>query len=780
MADVPVTMPTTTPVNPGTDADLKAQLAKAVVLIKQQGEELKKFYGETGAEAGIRFLDSSVKSIIDKVASFEKSISLEKLFNMDTDKMQQTLFKGVESMTKSLSGMALKVGVDIDDKKIDGAFSSVIAGLANTEALAQAGLYATLSTMADQVKNNPILELFKGIEDRALAIDKQGLENFGNRLNFSNITNASASLDGLNKAYRDQLQSLASLGLALDGPGGAKEALKSLGNGAGLTLDEIQRLGAGVFDAGHKLDGMAGFQRILSATGMEAGVAASLLQLQMRSLGVEAGRSLEIFDTLSKVQEGTSVNIDEIGKNVTSAATKFKFYGDNIDGVATIYKQLLKGLGEGKQALAADIFEKVTSGIAGMSTEMKAFIGLTTSLGGGGGGLESALRIEEAISSGKGLDDVMSSIYKRVEDISGAQLLTRQQALDTGQSQQYMIQRNLLSQFTGVQDSQAVEQMVRARQGGGAQVTVDQLRPGADFAEKTKGVSEMTLNQQIGPATRFQQQISGTAELEGTKEISRTLLRIGHGITPAGDEMVNAIRSVSANISEAARHGFSIKQVLTQGVPRNLGEHGAQAAHEKDQVNAVKMGTNIGAQAGDVLKFLGAAQAAERGQEALQQQASYTSVTEKTKLNPTQANSGEAQVSTLVGAPLEAARPKSSTLLEQAQTQPTANMNVLLGRDNDYMKNMVDRATPDNKARPILSTPAWSAPKKLNDNIDTIMSQDKRATEEAAATQTHKAPSKNNALNVPVNFMVTLKNNTVTVEPGEQTVQVNRNEAPYQ
>lgn len=736
------------------------------------GPLLSKISGEHGAKAAISYAQSLATTLRDQMSNMQGSIDFSKLLSFDEKQIQDVInqgFKNIESYISHsvLKDVAVQLGVNVDTAKIDTAMASITKGLANTEAIAQLGIYGLTSEISKGLSGLVEVSPFKKLEEEALKLDKLSFQDFGKRLNPANIVETSSSLDGLNKAYREQVQSLVTMGLSVED---SSAALRVLGSQSNISLDQIQRLGAGVFDTGKKIEGAAGFERILASTGMEAGTAAKLLELQMRSLGVQAERSLEIFDTLNKVQEGTRLNINEVGTNITNAATKFRFFGDNIDGVATIYKQLLKGLGEGKEVLAADIFDKVTTGISGMSTEMKAFIGLTTQLGGGGGGLESALRIEEALSSGEGLNEVMDSIYQRVQDISGTQLLTRQQALDTGQSQQYFVQRQLLGQFTGVRDDQAMEQLVRARQNGG-DVTPDQLRPDRTFGERTAGTADQSLNQSIGPQTRLLNQLTGTAQVAGTDELSKTLLRIGQGINPAGEELVGAIRAISANLINQARGGNSLGQIMEGFTERRE----ARLATEQTDKDLMGVGDKGLGQGEELSAQLGMGQLLGRGYNPLSSQVDTAATMEKTGQNPLVQLSGYVEIANRTG---------------QQSLEKYANIIELESTGNEFLNQISNNTAKaiasmsSDKQRESLTTHDVSilpVPRAATENrlpTEQVSAIDKDLKAQQSAEQAGiKSVSKVGATTVPLNLVVTMRDNTLTVEPETRVIKV---DAPHQ
>lgn len=739
----------------GSEQDLLQLAAEQMGKLNDSlGSMLKKLYNEQGAAAAKEFITSALSEMQGAATAIAARTDISKFFTMNSDELQKTLMDGFQRATGNLRDFSATMGVDIDTSKIDNAFSSVANGLINTETIVEAGLFTVLSEAASQLQQNPILNFLKGVEDRALKIDKMGLENFGSRLNPANARLAEASLDGLNSAYREQLQQLVNLGYSIDK---ANEQMQVFGKTNKLSLTELKELGAGASDVGKELQGLAGFQRILEATGMGVQVGSELLEYQMRSLGVEANRSLEIFDTLTKVQMGTRLSIDEIGSTVTAGAKNFKYFGDNVQGVATIYNQLLKGLGEGKEALAKDIFQDLTSGIVKMSTEMKAFIGLTTGLGGGGGALESALQIEEAISSGEGLNDVMDSIYSKVEEISGTPLLTRQEAVATGQSQQYFIQRQLLGQFTNIQDQGALEQLMRSRQAGQG-VTLDQLRPDASFGQRIAGQSEDVLNQRIGPANRILTQIGGTAEIEGSNEISKTLLRIGQGIAPAGNAIVDALKQTSTQILQLGKQGYTLEQIKSgeaASEQRNFGQRKLKADLEKSKETGKDLGEDV-----SIESQLGMGQMLQKGIKPIDAMISEPAVEAATGQGSLQRLTGLLEVTSRAGndslKSIDAAIQDSNNKYLNSIVENTKGLAALTSADKQR-ENVSSKETPVFKPAPT-SAESKFPPTSVMEAVDKDV---KAQQQQAGASAETKTSGKSRPHVVPVDIVITTRNGDV-------------------
>ena len=553
--------------------------------LKHSFDLVQRISGEKGAAIGLEFSEK-VLSYVNKLQQelTTKEFNLADSFKFDGAKLQGEISRGIQDLksfmkSSGFTDMAIALGVSFDETAVNSAFGTITEGILNSQTVAEVGIYSMIQGLSNGITST--LSPLKNVEDQVMSINRQGLNLFGDRLNLSNLVEAGNTVQGISTIYRQQALEAVKLGYSLDQ---VRTNFDTLSRSANISLGQIQSLGAASIDTGNALEGLAGFQQIVEATGMDASKGGKLLELQMRSLGVQANEALSAFDTLTKVQRNTHLSIDEVADVVTTGADRFKMYGNNIQGVATLYKQLLDGLGTGKEAIAKSVFEGVAGGIAGMSTEMKAFIGLTTQLGGGGGALESALRIEEAMSSGEGLNEILDSIYSRVEEMSGTQILTRQEALQTGQTQQYFVQRQLLGQMTGLrgeQLEQTIEQLMQARRGGQA-ITRDMLQPTAGFAESVAGRAEDTLTQKLGVMGRLSNQLEGTAALTSTEGLSQSLSSIAQGFIPVGKNMVESMQKLSEQFHLAAKTG-TMENLFNKVAASKVGlevQAGAASGHE--------------------------------------------------------------------------------------------------------------------------------------------------------------------------------------------------------
>lgn len=772
MADTPIT----TPVSASDGAEAASNVMREFDTTMKQ--LLKKVIGERGAEGAEKFLGSLVKSLKSQVDNLSGSIDLSNILNIDLPKFQKYIQHGIKNTVDGIQVSAFKLGVDFDADKVTNSLAGIGQQLTNTSTLANVGLYGALTKLSDIAINNPVTQKLNEWEQHLLRIDRMGLENFGSRINPSNIEDATASLEGLNNVFRDQMQGLVALGIDIDD---SNQRLAKLGKSANITLQQIQMLGAGSADLGEKLKGAAGFEQILAASGMDAAVGAQVLEYQMRSLGVQAKDALAVFDTFRQVQKGTILTSDEIAQSIITAGQEFKFLGNNLSGVSAIYSEFLQGFGKGQEKLAKASFEGMIKGLSQMSTEMKAFIGLNTQLGAGAGALGASLRIEEAMTSGEGLKEVMDSVYDTIEERSGTPILTRKEAIAQGREQEFTVQRELFKQATGITDDAQINKMFEAR-AKGIQVRPEDLTPTREFGEVTAGGADKVLNQKYGGAQRLKNILGGTAELEGTNELSQTLLGIGQGLKPAGEEMVNVIKQMSANWSLAAKMNLSRETIEEGGARDKIIQTRADAKKRvlKDQIAAANENKTALGEGEELMQYMGAAQTANANLQQLKQQVAEPTVAKKT----------QAQLQASIDIPTIVEKTNVTPLephmmpKEVSSTTGTADLsyytNMIASQDkgNSYLSEIVANTanaisvTSADKNRALSTKPIYEVPPLERSKTLPVVESKPEDKNTKPGTKAAGAAPIASGTEVPINFVVTVKNGTLMIDTESKVVQM--------
>ncbi len=444
---------------------------------------------------------------------------------------------GFAALEKTLSGSSAGLkgfydqmtGMVGNTDGLSDSFTHLTAQLKSPDFLMAVGIQATANKVLEARKS--VLEFASTVE-KPLSFDKSALDAFGG---FSQEFGQTSKVV---TQFRTELENAGKMGFSTER---SVAELKQLSSATGLSIGAIATLGTSLTRTGDAVPdgaftGFAGLERMIAATGIEGAKAMDLMRMQMKAFHTESDQALDVIAELDKIVQGTNVSMDEAATVVSSNAQKFTMLGGNIKGVELVYKQFLNGLDKGQEAIAGVLTDKTLGSLAGLNTEMKAFIGMTSNLGQGGGSLESALRVEEALASGEGLQEVMDGIFAQAEKISGTPLLTRKEALETGQAQQYYTQKATVNQMLGGNYSDVeLEKMFEARQKSGS-TTLESIQ-GTSAAE-LKGRSERNLDIEIGPLTRQIEKISSAIEIGGSAKASEQLINLGENSGKAADSLL--------------------------------------------------------------------------------------------------------------------------------------------------------------------------------------------------------------------------------------------------
>jgi len=454
---------------------------------------------------------------------------------------------GFAALEKTLSGSSAGLKVFYDQMtgmvgNTDGladSFTHLTAQLESSDFLMAVGIQATANKVLEA--RQEVLKFASTVE-QPLKFDKSALEFFGG------FNQKFGETIDVAKQFRTELQNAGKMGFSTER---SVSELKQLSSATGLSIGAIATLGTSLTRAGDGVPegaftGFAGLERMIAATGIEGAKAMDLMRMQMKAFHTEAGQELNVIAELDSIIQNTNISMDEAATVVSSNAQKFTMLGGNIKGVELVYKQFLDGLKPGQEAIAGVLTDKTLGSLAGLNTEMKAFIGMTSNLGQGGGSLESALRVEEALASGEGLQEVMDGIFAQAEKISGTPLLTRKEALETGQAQQYYTQKATVNQMLGGNYSDVeLEKMFEARQRGSG-ATLESIQSSAiqgiqgiqgSRATSLYGRSETNLDIEIGPLTRQIEKISSAIEIKGSEKASQELKNLGGTANTVADNL---------------------------------------------------------------------------------------------------------------------------------------------------------------------------------------------------------------------------------------------------
>ena len=166
----------------------------------------------------------------------------------------------------------------------------------------------------------------------------------------------------------------------------------------------------------------------------------------MGSSGPEAFRNIE---TIGKAAANTILPVSRFQKEVMTAAGHFSLFGDNTEEAAAMLDRFIGKADPKRIGASVAAFQSVATGIANMTDEMKAFVGMGTELAGGGGAIEAIVRMDEALQSGDkdALQGIFNEAIARIEELSGAPVMTLKEAVSSGQESTFYQQAKMLEQM---------------------------------------------------------------------------------------------------------------------------------------------------------------------------------------------------------------------------------------------------------------------------------------------------------------------------------------------
>lgn len=370
--------------------------------------------------------------------------------------------KAFDSFVESRLGEDISVQLGLDLSLFKTQFAEAKKLITDPNNLKVAASFALADTAKDEIDkvakllDTQLSPLFKFDRDAA-----EGLGALANPLGGltdsidASAENATAPLKGVRDFFkRELIDASMEFGTSLeDNSRSLRELARSVPN-----IDIIRSLR--VKEGTEEVKGLTAALSIAKATGLQIGEVGEIIGQMTRSLGVAPEEIGERFQLLSQAAADTGMSTQEMVDEVRVASREMRFFGDNTASTAAEFNVFARALGTGRIENAKELFRSMTSSIANMNDGMKAFLGMSSSIGQGGGALESVLRFEEAMSSGQGLEDIRKSITDQVEQLSGSQLMTRKEAIASGQEQSYFVQRQLLSQQTGVQGAGQLDQLI--------------------------------------------------------------------------------------------------------------------------------------------------------------------------------------------------------------------------------------------------------------------------------------------------------------------------------
>lgn len=293
---------------------------------------------------------------------------------------------------------------------------------------------------------------------------------------------------------------------------------------------------------------------VSKATGMDSSKVAQM----MTDVHLKLGGSLEdtalAFGHIRDAAKDSGLTFGAVGDSIVNSAKALKFYGSTVESITPMFKTFnasLKGIG--KEGLTPELLDTFVSGLQQMSMGTRALLSLSAPGMRQGGMLGGALQMEQAMETGEGMGDIAQSIVETMKKFTGGQgILTREEAIESpAQSRNFVVQRQILGQLTGIKDAGKQNQMMQILQDidkhgvSASDDAQDRLGELMAAGEATADETTTDLEKAVLKVDQAVNTQGGRIILE-LKGIARSLGAMD--ITQSIDEMINSMTSSTGRV----------------------------------------------------------------------------------------------------------------------------------------------------------------------------------------------------------------------------------------
>lgn len=463
--------------NPATQ---QAGINKLKSIVSElKGKEL----GETVTNSIISGIKSSLLSPVTQSSIIE---DVTRLFGVNAPEIEKKAKEAYVKYSSALKNASAAIGLDAGffEKAFEdplGSLKTAVQGTDITDLMENAlgrkfyqGV-ADNAAIADQ-KLNGIIGNIDKYRKVAAGIAREKINpfaSFGKDESGKDVFDPSGMLDGFEKEFSENAIDLA---LALnidtdDARAGLNAAYKGLTNFAEQSADlEIKT------DFGKPIKGINALVVTAKAFGMTVEEITKKADDMGARFGVKSSDIIGRFEMMAKAGAKAGIAPELIIDTVMEAASGFADLGDATEESAAMLERFLDPKNPQRMKMQIEAYKNAAQGISKMTDNMKAFVGMGTEIAGGGGAIESIMRLDAAIKSGDqdALQEIFDQAISRIESITGAPMMTLQEAVDTGQEQVAYQQMQMLQQMGLATSRGQASEVVEAYRRGG--VGVEGLR----------------------------------------------------------------------------------------------------------------------------------------------------------------------------------------------------------------------------------------------------------------------------------------------------------------
>lgn len=434
------------------EVSTEAFISKTKKVVKQIASDIK----DQGLLVALRRFGEKASEVLSETIG----IDIADVFGFDTTKMKAK----ADEVGNALQGAFNVMGIDVplnvplnipDKKEFTKKLQSLVLGIKDID-MGDAVLYLGMAKGLDAAGqkldqlgkfSKHALGNLDSYRETAGEISKIQINPFGTSIEVGNST--SSAKDAALKLQKDFAEQVIDLRVGLSiSSADAESELKTVYSG-------LQNYGSQLTDIkvdiapGKAVMGAQAIAYAARATGIDISTMTADINEMTFTMGSSGQQVSQNLVTIAKAASNTLLPVSKFQKEVMAAAGHFSLFGDNTEEAAAMLDRFISKADPKRIGASVAAFQSVATGIAGMTDEMKAFVGMGTELAGGGGAIEAIVRMDEALQSGDkdALQGIFNEAIARIEELSGAPVMTLKEAVSSGQESTFNQQAKMLEQM---------------------------------------------------------------------------------------------------------------------------------------------------------------------------------------------------------------------------------------------------------------------------------------------------------------------------------------------
>jgi len=235
------------------------------------------------------------------------------------------------------------------------------------------------------------------------------------------------------------------------------------------------------------------------AFGLSAQEAGSQTTKAWTDFGQKTVSVVESLGTMRRAAAETDVDTRTAYEQISQASSSLSIFGQKIDSTANVWKTFTEALRSGGVPIKeiGNLVADVTSAMANMSVQNKAFIGMMSGVSRGGSAIGGALQMEVNMRTEGGMQKNLESLTKTLSQFAGGKVITLEEAAKNPQLENiFMVQRSMLAQMgLGKSDEQRnriLETLEKVNTTGLSQINID--KAGKEVFDTGKTLAEKQLD----------------------------------------------------------------------------------------------------------------------------------------------------------------------------------------------------------------------------------------------------------------------------------------------